>query len=54
MVSTLNFEITQRPDFSMLKVALEAGQQVFAEPSAMASMSPNLTLKAGLKGGALK
>jgi uncharacterized protein (TIGR00266 family) len=58
MVMTQNnpiaHEIHMRPDFSLLMVYLEQGQQIFAEPSAMASMSPNLTLKAGLKGGAMK
>jgi uncharacterized protein (TIGR00266 family) len=54
MSSSLKFDISLRPDFSLLTVFLEAGQRVFAEPAAMASMSPNLTLKAGLKGGAFK
>ncbi|MCE2786336.1 MAG: TIGR00266 family protein [Pirellula sp.] len=54
MTSTLQHEIQMRPDFSMLKVSLEQGQKVHAEPSAMAAMTPNMKLKAGLKGGALK
>lgn len=54
MSSTLQYEIQLRPDFSLLKVQLEPGQSVYAEPSAMAAMSPNLKLKAGLKGGAWK
>ncbi|MFN0199346.1 MAG: TIGR00266 family protein [Planctomycetaceae bacterium] len=54
MASELQYEIQMRPDFSMLKVHLEQGQKIFAEPSAMASMSPSLTMKAGMKGGALK
>jgi uncharacterized protein (TIGR00266 family) len=54
MSSDLQFNIQMRPDFSLLTVHLQPGQKVYAEPSAMASMSPNLTLKAGLKGGALK
>ncbi|MDA0832986.1 MAG: TIGR00266 family protein [Planctomycetota bacterium] len=54
MSTGLNYEIQMRPDFSMLKVNLQQGEKVFAEPSAMASMSPSLTLKAGMKGGALK
>jgi uncharacterized protein (TIGR00266 family) len=54
MTSELQFDIQMRPDFSMLTVLLQAGEKVFAEPSAMAAMSPNLTLKAGLKGGAFK
>ena len=51
MASSLNFEITQRPDFALLTVNLEQGQQVFAEPSAMASMDTSIELKAGFKGG---
>ena len=47
----LQFEITQRPDFAIAKVHLPAGQKIFAEPSAMVSMSPNVHLKAGFKGG---
>ncbi|MFN4904832.1 MAG: TIGR00266 family protein, partial [Planctomycetota bacterium] len=54
MTSSLQYEIQLRPDFSLLKVSLEQGQKVYAEPSAMAAMSPNLKLKAGFKGGALK
>lgn len=54
MSSGLRYEIQQQPDFSLLQVNLEHGEQVFAEPSAMASMSPNLSMKAGLKGGMLK
>ena len=49
-----DFEISQRPDFSMITVALHEGAQVFAEPAAMASMSPSVRLKAGFKGGLRK
>lgn len=49
--SELDFELTHRPDFALLAVRLEDGQKVFAEPSAMASMDPNIQLKAGFKGG---
>jgi len=48
---SFQYEISQRPDFAMLAVNLPQGQKVFAEPSAMASMTPTVTLKAGLKGG---
>ncbi len=51
MTSTLDFEISQSPDFGMLRVQLEDGQQIFAETSAMATMDGNIKLKAGLKGG---
>lgn len=47
----LTFEITQRPDFALLAVNLQKKQRVFSEPSAMATMSPTIDLKAGLHGG---
>lgn len=46
-----DYEISQRPDFAIVKVFLPDGNQIFAEPSAMASMTPNTKLKAGFKGG---
>ena len=51
MNSQLNYEISLQPDFSLLTVHLEQGQQIFAEPSAMASMDPGIHLKAGLQAG---
>jgi len=54
MPSSLQFQIECRPDFSLLAVQLKQGEKIFAEPAAMASMSPQITLQAGLKGGALK
>lgn len=50
-MSDLTFEILQRPEFALLRVQLESGQQVFAEPSAMAGMAASIELRAGLKGG---
>ncbi len=47
----LKYEISQRPDYAMVTVQLEPGKKVFAEPAAMATMSPNMHLQAGLKGG---
>ncbi len=46
-----DYEISQRPDFAMVTVKLPAGKQIFAEPSAMMSMTPSVELKAGFKGG---
>ena len=46
-----DFEISQRPDFALVTINLQEGQKVYAEPSAMASMSTTVTLKAGFKGG---
>lgn len=54
MTNALDYKIDFRPDFSLLTVNLQPGEKVYAEPSAMASMSPSLTMKAALKGGALK
>jgi len=50
-MSALDHDITHRPDYAMLRVRLQKGQQVFAEPSAMATMEPDIELKAGLRGG---
>jgi len=49
-----SYEITQRPDFAMITLTLQEGGRVFAEPAAMASMSPAVSLKAGFKGGLRK
>lgn len=45
------FEISQRPDFALVTLRMQQGQKVFSEPSAMAAMTPTITLKAGFKGG---
>lgn len=50
-MSMLEHQISQQPDYAIVSVRLQAGQKVHSEPSAMASMTPNLTLKAGLKSG---
>src|SRR5690349_8248247 len=42
-----SYAISQRPDFAMLTVDLPAGKQIFAEPSAMMTMTPSVELKAG-------
>ncbi|MDX1924935.1 MAG: TIGR00266 family protein [Pirellulaceae bacterium] len=46
-----SYEISQRPDFSLVTLRMEQGQKVYSEPSAMAAMTPTIKLKAGLKGG---
>ncbi len=51
---TLDFEITGRPDYALLKVNLKPGEKVLAEPSAMASMDTHIQLTTGMKGGLLK
>lgn len=45
------YEISQCPDYSIVKVDLPAGGKIFSEPSAMVSMSPTVRLEAGFKGG---
>lgn len=50
---SLDFSISHRPDFAMVTVRLPAGGKVQAESSAMATMDPTLTMKAGFKGGLL-
>jgi uncharacterized protein (TIGR00266 family) len=54
MTNPLQFEIAHKPDLAFLAVRLKEGQQIFAEPSAMASMDANVELRSGLKGGVLK
>ena len=49
----LEFHIENQPDFATLRVQLAAGQSMLAEPSAMATMSPNIKLVSSVKGGAL-
>lgn len=50
---SLSFDITQRPDFAFLTVQLPAGGKIHSEPGAMATMTPNIKLTAGLKGGVM-
>lgn len=50
----MRHEIFGGPDFAALRVHLNPGEQVYAEPSAMASMDTSVTLKTGTKGGVLK
>ncbi|MCM2371818.1 TIGR00266 family protein [Aporhodopirellula aestuarii] len=49
--SHMQYEISQRPDFSIVKIHLPQGGKVYAEPSAMVSMTPSMHLEAGFKGG---
>ncbi len=50
----LDYRFEHRPDFGSVVLSLQAGQRVFAEPGAMATMAPGLAMKAGLKGGLLR
>lgn len=51
MIDRLDFEVSHRPDYALLRLRLHSGQRAFAEPSAMATMSTGMHLKAGLRGG---
>jgi uncharacterized protein (TIGR00266 family) len=52
-MANVEFDITSRPEYALLRVRLAQGQRVYAEPSAMASRDPAISLSAGLKGGLL-
>lgn len=49
----ISFDISQRPDFAFLTVQLPAGEKIHSEPGAMATMTENIKLTAGLKGGVM-
>ena len=49
----MKFEITGKPDYSMLELSLDAGQAVQAEAGAMVGMSGNMKIKTKAKGGLL-
>jgi uncharacterized protein (TIGR00266 family) len=49
----MNFEITGRPDYAMVEVALEAGENVQAEAGAMVAMSEAMKIQTKAKGGLL-
>ena len=50
---TVAYDILESPEFALLRVKLENGQRMFAEPAAMAGMDTSIELKSGLKGGLL-
>ena len=50
-MSDLEHAITHSPDYALLRVKLAPNQALYAEPSAMATMTPDVSLKAGLRGG---
>ena len=49
MPADYDFDISNRPDFALLAVQLQAGQSINAEPAAMASMDNNILMKASFK-----
>ena len=40
----IQYTITQNPEFALVTVQLEAGQKIYSEPGAMASMDDNIKL----------
>jgi uncharacterized protein (TIGR00266 family) len=51
---TVDFDILARPDYAALRVRLPQGAEFFAEPSAMATMDPGITIQSGFKGGLMQ
>ena len=49
---SIQYSITQNPDFALITVQLEAGQKIYSEPGAMASMDDNQLRLMGKKGRA--
>lgn len=51
MTQAFEFNISQSPDFSMLKVNIPSGKTLKVEASAMATMDTNIEMKTKFKGG---
>ena len=49
----MKFEISGKPDYAMVEIALEGGEKVQAEAGAMVAMSSNLKIETKAKGGLL-
>ena len=47
----MEYEIHHQPSYSLLKVFLNTGEEVFAEAGAMVSMSPDIEIETKMKGG---
>jgi uncharacterized protein (AIM24 family) len=50
----MKHEILYKGAFPMLRVQLEAGENIKAEAGAMVSMSPNIELKGTVDGGIMR
>lgn len=50
----MEFKIEQKPSYSILKVTLDKGEKVNAEPGAMVLMKGDIDIKTGTQGGFLK
>ncbi len=49
----MRWEVSNRPSYSLLKVKLEAGEEIVAEPGAMVMMTGIIAVDTGMKGGLL-
>ena len=49
----MNYEILHRPSYALLQVRLAAGESVNAESGAMVSMSADIEIETGMRGGLL-
>lgn len=49
----MQWEVTNKPSYSLLKVELNEGEEIVAEPGAMVMMRGNILVDAGMKGGVL-
>lgn len=47
----MEFEIRHKPDFAMLSVTMDEGEQVITETGAMMGMSPTMKMESNMKGG---
>lgn len=47
----MQFEIRHKPDFAMLAVTMDEGEQVITETGAMMGMSPSMKMESNMKGG---
>ena len=47
----MKHEIRHKPDFAMLSVTLDEGEQVITETGAMMGMSPTMKMESNMKGG---
>ncbi|MGQ9463020.1 MAG: TIGR00266 family protein [Candidatus Fervidibacter sp.] len=49
----MQWEVTNKPSYSLLKVGLNEGEEIVAEPGAMVMMRGKISVDTGMKGGVL-
>jgi uncharacterized protein (AIM24 family) len=49
----MHWEVSDRPSYALLKVKLDAGEEITAEPGAMMLMRGNISIDTGAKSGFL-